>query len=416
MDTFNNSLKTPKYARNIPITDIADPKNDYNLNIPRYIDSQEPEDIQDIEAHLLGGIPKRDIDALDAYWTVYPSLKQHLFKPVDSRPNYYQLNIHSADIKDSIYNHPEFTAFGNQMNTVFDQWRTDLTTYAKALDKGLHPKREIHRISETLLKQYDNKPLTDKYAMYQHLMDYWADTMQDDFYELATDGWASGNEVKRIAKKIKKGDKETEKQVPGIGGLEGRLIPPALLIQLYFTAEQNAIDTLEAQAETLLATMDELREEHGEEGGLLEDVIDDKGKISKAAIQKRYKELTSLFSNDDDAADELAMLKRYKQLMDDEADTKAAIRKAHDALETSVIAQYTKLTIDDIKAAVVEAKWMAALEQRIRTEMDNISHRLTQRINELADRYETPLPQLENDVDVLTTNVENHLKQMNFTW
>ncbi len=414
VDTFNNGLQTPKYSRNIPITEIADPKNDYNLNIPRYIDSQEAEDIQDIEAHLLGGIPKRDIDALNAYWTVYPSLKQHLFVPVNDRPNYYQLTIDKADIKNSIYNHPEFTAFGDLMNMVFDQWRTNTAAYAKALDKGLHPKREIYRISETLLKQYDNRPLTDKYAMYQHLMDYWAETMQDDFYELAADGWVAGNEVKRLVKKIKKGDTEIEKQIPGLDGLEGRLIPPALMIQLYFGAEQTAIDTLEAQAETLLAMMDELREEQGEEGGLLEEVIDDKGKITKAVIQKRVKELTSLFSNDDDAADELAMLKRYKKLMDDEADTKTAIKKANDELEYKVIAQYPKLTVDEIKAAVVDAKWMAAMEQRIRTEMDNISHRLTQRINELADRYETPLPQLETEVDVLEQRVKHHLTAMGF--
>jgi len=252
--------------------------------------------------------------------------------------------------------------------------------------------------------------------MYQHLMDYWAETMQDDFYELAADGWAAGNQVKRLMKKTKKGDKEIEKQIPGLDGLEGRLIPPALMIQLYFGAKQTAIDRLEAQAETLLATMDELREEQGEEGGLLEEVIDDKGKITKVVIQKRVKELTSLFSNDDDAADELAMLKRYKKLMDDEADTKAAIKKAYDELEYKVIAQYPKLTVDELKTAVVDAKWMAAMEQRIRTEMDNISHRLTQRINELADRYETPLPQLEIDVDALNAKVENHLKQMNFAW
>jgi len=416
VDTFNNRLTTPKYSRNIAITEIANPKNDYNLNIPRYIDSQEAEDIQDIEAHLLGGIPKRDVDALDPYWTVYPSLKQHLFRPVADRPNYYQLNIDKADIKNSIYNHPEFTAFGELMNTVFAQWRTTTAAYAKSLDKGLHPKQEIHRISETLLKQYDNKPLTDKYAMYQHLMDYWADTMQDDFYELAADGWKAGNEVKRLVKKTKKGDKEMEKQVPGLDGLEGRLIPPALLIQLCFAAEQNAVDALETRAETLTATMDELREEHSEEGGSLYEAIESNEektvfKITKKSLTKALKETGS---RDTDNAEEFDMLLCYKQLMDDEADTKAAIKKAQDELERKVITQYPKLTIDEIKTAVVEAKWMAAIEQRVRTEMDNISHRLTQRINELADRYETPLPTLETEVKELEQRVKNHLAAMGF--
>jgi len=438
VDTFNNQLEVPKYSRLIPVTEIADSKNDYNLNIPRYIDSQEPEDIQDIEAHLLGGIPKRDIEALENYWTVYPSLKNHLYKTVPSRPGYYQLNIANEEIKNAIFNHPEFTAFGKLMDEVFTQWKTETTAYTKQLDKGLRPKHEIHIISENLLRHYDNRQLTDKYAMYQHLMDYWAEIMQDDFYELAADGWLAGSDLKRIEKKTKKGDKEIVKQVAGIEGLEGRLIPPTLIIQEYFAREQNAINDLETQAETLNANMEELRDEHGGEDGLLINAIDDKGKISKATLAKAIKdasEAVKLWKKEINTLpiaaepkqnygieteltpqDEFKMLAKYKQLMDDEAAIQAKIKTAKAELENKVIAQYPKLTIAEIKTIVVEKKWMANMDGRIRTEMDNISHRLTQRIKELADRYETPMPQLTKDVDALTDKVENHLKQMNFKW
>jgi len=245
VDTFNSQNESDAtYARLVSITEIADPKNDYNLNIPRYIDSQEAEDIQDIEAHLLGGIPKRDIEALENYWKIYPTLKAGLFKAIDKRPDFYELIIASDEIKNTIFNHPEFTAFGKKMEQVFEQWKTETIAYTKALDKGLRPKHEIHVISENLLKHYDNKQLTDKYAMYQHLMDYWSpdgnvEAMQDDFYEIAADGWAAGNEVKRKEKKTKKGDKEIVKQIAGIEGLEGRLIPPALMVQEYFAKEQK---------------------------------------------------------------------------------------------------------------------------------------------------------------------------------
>ncbi|MCB0832107.1 MAG: SAM-dependent DNA methyltransferase, partial [Bacteroidetes bacterium] len=179
VDTFNKKISTdPKYAREIPISEIADPKNDYNLNIPRYIDSQEPEDIQDIEAHLQGGIPEGDVDALSKYWDVYPSMKAHLFSKVEGRPNYYQLNIANEEIKNTIYHHPEFTAFSEEMEKVYTEWKTEITVYCKALDRGLHPKQEIRHIAEKLLKQYANRKLTDKYAIYQHVMDYWAETMQ----------------------------------------------------------------------------------------------------------------------------------------------------------------------------------------------------------------------------------------------
>jgi len=419
VDTFNSQNESDKkYARLVPITEIADPKNDYNLNIPRYIDSQEAEDIQDIEAHLLGGIPKRDIEALENYWKVYPTLKAGLFKAIDKRPDFYELIIASDDIKNTIYHHPEFTAFGKQMEQVFEQWKTETIAYTKPLEKGLRPKHEIHTISENLLKHYGNKQLTDKYAMYQHLMDYWSpdgndEAMQDDFYEIAADGWAAGNEVKRKEKKTKKGDKEIVKQIAGIEGLEGRLIPPALMIQEYFAKEQKAIEALEAQAETLNANMEEMRDEHGGEDGLLANAIDDKGKISKANLAKAIKELGK---HNEDNAEEFDMLATYKKLMDEEADTQTNIKTAKAELEKKVIAQYPKLSIAEIKTIVVEKKWMANMEQRIHTEMDNISHRLTQRIKELADRYETPMPKLTNDVALLTSKVEDHLKKMNYKW
>ncbi len=413
VDTFINQVETPKYSRLIPVSEITDPKNDYNLNITRYIDSQEAEDIQDIEAHLLGGIPKRDIEALDNYWKVYPKMKSHLYKAIDKRPDFYNLNIANEEIKQTIFNHLEFTAFGKQMDEVFAKWKAETIAHTKALDKGLRPKHEIHIVSENLLKHYDNKQLTDKYAIYQHMMDYWAETMQDDLYELSADGWIAGNEVKRIEKKTKKGDTEIVKQVAGIEGLEGRLIPPSLMIQEYFATEQKAIDDLEAEAETLNAKMEEQREEQGGEEGLLINAMDDKNKISKTNLAKAIKDLGK---RNEETAEECDMLQAYKKLMDDEATTQTKIKTAKAELEKKIITQYPKLSTDEIKTVVVEKKWMVNMEQRIRTEMDNISHRLTQRIVELADRYETPMPQLSKNVDALTVKVENHLKQMKYKW
>ncbi|MBI5726438.1 MAG: type I restriction-modification system subunit M [Ignavibacteriales bacterium] len=424
VDTFNTQNESnKKYARLVPINEIANPNNDYNLNIPRYIDSQEAEDIQDIEAHLLGGIPKRDIEALENYWQVYPSLKADLFRAIDKRPDYYELIIANEEIKNTIFNHPEFTSFGKQMEQVFEKWNTETISYTKSLDKGVRPKHEIYIISENLLKHYDNKQLTDKYAMYQHLMDYWSpdgndEAMQDDFYEIAADGWRAGNEVKRIEKKTKRGDKEIVKQVAGIEGLEGRLIPPALIINEYFVLEQKAIEALEEKAETLNARMEEMKEEHAIEDGLLWEATEYNEekktyKITKASLAKGIKEVGK---RNADNQDEFDMLAAYKKLMDDVAVTQAKIKTAYAELEKKVIVQYPKLTIDEIKTIVVEKKWMANMVQRIHTEMDNISHRLTQRIKELADRYETTLPNLTNDVALLTSKVDNHLKQMNYKW
>ncbi len=105
----------------VPFAEIRDAKNDYNLNIPRYIDSQEIEDIQNIEAHLCGGIPGQDIDALDNYWKVYPTLKTTLLKP--KKANFWDLNCSKDEIKSFIFEHSEFIAFSNKMDNLFSKWQ-----------------------------------------------------------------------------------------------------------------------------------------------------------------------------------------------------------------------------------------------------------------------------------------------------
>ena len=115
VDVFNRRLAVPKYSRMIPVEEIE--KNDFNLNLPRYIDSQQAEDLQDIEGHLRGGIPERDVDALCRYWKVCPNLRQVLFKA--SRPGYVDLAVEKAAIKSTIYGHPEFAVFITGMNAHF---------------------------------------------------------------------------------------------------------------------------------------------------------------------------------------------------------------------------------------------------------------------------------------------------------
>src|SRR5690606_9703389 len=105
-DVFNAMDEIPKFSRMVPVAEIADTKNDYNLNIPRYIDSQETEDVQDLFAHFNGGIPRADIDAMDKFWKAYPTLKKDLFEDIDER--YVQLIMPMGDVKTFIFSHPEF--------------------------------------------------------------------------------------------------------------------------------------------------------------------------------------------------------------------------------------------------------------------------------------------------------------------
>jgi len=412
VDVFNNFVEIPGYSRMVPAAEIADARNDYNLNIPRYIDSQEAEDIQDIEAHLSGGLPDRDIEALRSYWAVYPALRNDLFKTA-ARPHYWQLKISQEEIKAVIFAHPEFTAYTAKLDAVFSAWRSSNAAWLKEVDKGCLPKAVIKKLAENMLQAYQGKELVDSYAVYQHLMDYWAEIMQDDLYEIAADGWETGKVLVRLTKKGKKKGKEEEQDIPGLAGLEGRLLPPQLIIQEYFAAEQAALDDLHNRQDSAAANMESLREEHGGEDGLLAELLDGGQKITAASLSARMKELHQRKTEN---AEEWDVLARYKKLLAEEANAKAEIKEAGAGLERKVIAQYPQLSIEEIKTLTVEKKWLAAVEGRITTELEAISHRLTERIKELAERYAAPLPALEDNAAALTAKVEEHLRRMGYAW
>jgi type I restriction enzyme M protein len=395
VDIFNRRLEVAKYSRMVPVEEIE--RNEFNLNLPRYIDSQPAEDLEDIEGHLRGGIPERDVEALCRYWKICPNLRQALFKP--NRPGYVDLAVDKAAIKSTIYGHPEFATFIARMNTHFTTWLQKTEKTLRQLKPGFHPKQIIAALSEGLLAHYASQPLIDQYDVYQHLMDYWAETMQDDCYLIAADGWKA--ETYRIIEKDKKG-KEKDK------GWACDLVPKALIVARYFFSEQKAITNLEAQLETVAARMNELEEEHGGDEGFFSELE----KVNKANVIARLKEI----EGDNDAKDEAAALDEWLKLANEEAGLKKRLKDAEADLDAKAYKKYPTLTEPEIKSLVVDDKWLAALEAAIRGEMDRISQALTGRVKELAERYETPMPRMVGRVAELEAKVNCHLEKMGFAW
>lgn len=398
VDVFTKQLEVPKYSRFVSNEEIADKKNEYNLNIPRYIDSQEAEDIQDIEAHLLGDIPNADIEALEEYWTAYPSLKKVLFGKSE-RKGYSHPKVEKELVKQTIFNHPEFVTFSETMDTVFEEWKKRTTSILKKQGVGLKPKKLIHHIAEDLLQTYTNKPLIDKYDIYQHLLNYWNETMQDDCYLIAVDGWKA--EPYRILIENKKKEKVDK-------GWACDLVPKELIIARYFAMEQEALTQLESERETVTAKIQEMEEEHGGDEGYFGEYE----KVNKANVVKRLKEV----KDDKSAKEEIKVLEAYVKLTETQSELGSKIKDADVQLDKSVLTKYATLREADVKLLVVDDKWMTIIEERIRTELERISQRLTQRIRELEERYENPLPSLTKDVEGLEKKVNAHLRKMGFVW
>ena len=267
----------------------------------------------------------------------------------------------------------------------------------------LSPEGSVAALAEALLAHYASKPLIDKYDVYQHLMDYWAETMQDDCYLIAADGWKA--ETYRIIEKDKKG-KEKDK------GWACDLVPKVLIVARYFAKEQEAITQLEAELENVTAQMSELEEEHGGE----EESFSALDKVNKANVTARLKEIRGLFATDDEETrEEAAVLDEWLELSNRETGLKKKLKDAEAALDAKAYAQYPRLTEDDVKTLVVDDKWLAALEAAIHGEMERIGQALTQRVKELAERYETPLPQRPPRGQAGAKS-NRHLERMGFSW
>tara|TARA_R110001599_G_scaffold17142_18_gene68823 strand:- start:7740 stop:10397 length:2658 start_codon:yes stop_codon:yes gene_type:complete len=439
VDAFRKQADVPRYARMVSFEDIADARNDYNLNLPRYIDSSEPEDLHDLAAHLRGGIPERDVQALADYWQLMPSLRAALFAatpaPVgrasarqansdvgmnvdpqalhvaegsttayvallqgsepEPRPGYVYLQPAMADVRTTILGHPEFAAFTETVTRLFTNWRTQAVQHLAAFDAGGQPKALIETVSESLLAAFKAAPLLNPYDVYQHLMDYWASDMQDDAYLIAADGWVAA--PTRIIETNRRGQTRDK-------GWVCELIPKPLIVARYFATQQSAIDALQAELETATASLTELEEEHSGDDA----VFTGFDAINAANVKDRIREI----GQDAEGADELAVLKQWLKLSEQISAHKKALKAAEAELDVLAYAKYPELSKADIKALVTDDKWMAHLTTKVQSELARVSQTLTGRIRELAERYDTPLPRLTDEVETLSARVAQHLARM----
>ena len=224
--------------------------------------------------------------------------------------------------------------------------------------------------------------------------------MQDDLYLISLNGW----NVSLFYVKNKKGVETKE--------WESELIPKNIVIRKYFAKQQEELDDLQSELENIKQQMQTMEEENQGEEDLLSEAKSDAGNVSKPIITKRI----NTIKDDSEFADELKVLLEYKELLDKKSKFADRIKTIETELGKNLFKKYNDLHESEIKELVINDKWLATIHSLIDEEMEQISHKLAQRINELAERYETPLPDLTKEVQTLTKKVDEHLEKMGFKW
>ena len=412
VDTFERQADVARYARMVPFDEIADPRNDFNLNLPRYVDSTQPEELQDIDGHLRGGIPERDVDALNEYWRLMPGLRGILFESA-GRAGYARLKPPLADVKRTILEHTEFSSFRKTIVKVFAEWRRDNKPTLTGFGEGGHPKALNETISEALLATFRPTPLLDAYDVYQHLMDYWAESMQDDAYLIAAHGWVNGAQPREILRVKGKNGRlvwpEPHDYLKGKRRFKSDLVPASILVARHFPAEHSALSGLDDELLRLEQRLAQMREEGAGEDGLLAEVIEDTGRsITARAVRERRKEIDGnpLY------ADELTALREYAECLRRHASVRTKRNAEQKILDEVIDAKYPELTEQEVKTLVVEDKWMAQMSAAVDAEIESVSQSLASRVRDLAERYAASLPRLIEEVDVLSARVQGHLRTM----
>ena len=467
--TFNEQITTdPKYARFVP-NDEIEKKNGYNLNITRYIDSTDPEDIQDIYAHIHGGIPAVDIDSLSKYWDVFHSLKAELLTVISEK--YYSLNVEHENIRQTIYKNAEFSEYGEKLDEAFAAWKTKEYPTLSSLDEDVSARELIVSLAEDILAEFEHLTLIDKYDVYQVLLAYWNEVMNDDVSLIISesDGYANARATDNIEEEVTQGKNKGKMKVTG---WEGRLIPKAIVIDVFFREEKNAIEKAEnvvAETESLLSDLIESADEESAladvaENGkvkakdveakieeltqhveteetielellmnqlpmqkkrlqaylvghpLCESAVTEKGTVTKSSIMLRLFIIRTVESVPESLQDDVNQLRQALDLCGKVSDYNKIVKELNKALDEKCMARYDSLTDEEILDLLVNKKWFDSIFSGIADLYAAISHRLTNRIIELAERYEDTLPELDKVTTEYEAKVKSHLERMGFKW
>ncbi|QPH92180.1 type I restriction-modification system subunit M [Campylobacter concisus] len=396
VDTFTTQKELEHYSRLVSLDEIS--RNDYNLNIPRYIDSADKADMQDLHAHLYGGgIPKGDIDDLGEFWSIFTQTKTKIFTPNGSL---YSPNFAPSELKTTIQASSEYAKFESEILSYFENWHDE--NDLKSIKQKDHPKELIKKYGESLLKYFKETKLVSDYDVYQVFMDYVADTLSDDVYAIAQNGWLSARDLTPV----EKGDKQTPNLILGSGRnakkFVSEIIPPELVAKRYFTQILDQISLLEAQISKKQDEFTNFVDEFGEDE--LSNVYDDKDKMTLKSLKEAIRQTSD--------KNEQEIYNKALQILTEQKELESTLKAATGELNQKVFDKFKTLDESEIKTLVVDDKWLSNLKEQILSTVERAVQEQITRISTLAARYDKTLDELTTRANDLSLRVKAHLDAM----
>ena len=385
VDAVMNRESIDKFSRLVSREEIR--SNDYNLNIPRYVDSSEPAETWDIYASMFGGIPMTEIDSLEEYWKAFPTLKSALFTNSDIP----YVELATEDIKNTIKNHADIKTFENVFKDAFADFHLYLKEEWIEKMEYVEISKSENVISENIFKRLDQVPLIDKYEAYQILDDEWG-KIAVDLEIIQTEGFAATKKVDPNLVTKKKDGKEQEIQ----DGWIGRVIPFELVQKELLSDRYKELREKEARLAEIPSLYEEIIEDLTEEEKDGQVLNDNNDAFVPKEVTKKLKELKKEAPTEE-VKSFIDKLDRYERLSKEEKDLKKEIKS-----ETAKLHMLTKETIENLTDSMVcellDKKWIGNLLESINKLPDTIVDNLVSKIQALESKYKTTYFELEKEI------------------
>ena len=418
VDAWQAKEEIPHYAHMATFEEIK--KHKYNLNLSRYITPRDTDIHQDIDAHLHGGIPETDIERLHSLWAICPTLRKRLFTPMPKRKGFYTLSVATEQVKDTILADKSFILQNEDYHSTISRWIDAVRPEWIALASGCKPKQLIGVWSQ-LLQDLASQAhcLVDAYEVYNQLLNYWNDIMQDDLFLIAHSGWSAKAEAPQVvdkkAEKARSEDDDSPKAMKTkdkyiYSELVTDLLPVTIIIDEYFAKEKAAIEEREQAREELLQLQANIVADYEED---FDESYFDKQKFTKANLKKAL--IIAEKENREYMQSIIPHWRDWLRIDDSAATIKREINALNNKLTIAVMAKFATLTEEDVKRLVVEKKWIHTIFDKCDIQMQDRLQVIVNDIIATHDRYEYTLPELEKVLNENRDKVHTWLTKMGYT-